>query len=51
MTKNASSAKVNTINGIDPTFNNKLIICRITGFDYELTPNQIKNWYEQNKPE
>lgn len=51
MTKNASSAKVNTINGIDPTFNNKLIIYRITGFDYELTPNQIKNWYEQNKPE
>lgn len=50
MTKNASSAKVNTINGIDPTFNNKLIIYRITGFDYELTPNQIKNWYEQNKP-
>lgn len=51
MTKNASSAKVNTINGIDPAFNNKLIIYRITGFDYELTPNQIKNWYEQNKPE
>lgn len=51
MTKNASSAKVNTINGIDPIFNNKLIIYRITGFDYELTPNQIKNWYEQNKPE
>lgn len=51
MTKNSLSAKVNTINGIDPTFNNKLIIYRITGFDYEFTPNQIKNWYEQNKPE
>lgn len=50
MTKNASSVKVNTINGLNPAYNKKLIIYRITGFDYELGLNQIENWYEQNKP-